>query len=74
VPGRGCEGRGFVILIFKIAKGEHIYLMPCVFEGAFIQVNIISNPAYIRLIKIHHHSDMHGDMLRQAKERVKEKA
>ena len=60
--------------VFKIAKSEHMDLVPCIFQGTFIQVNIIGNPAYIRLIKIHHHSNTHGDMLRQADECVKDKA
>jgi len=64
----------FVILIFKIAKGKHIHLVPGIFEDTLIQVNIISYSTNIRLVGVSHHPDTHGDMLRQADESVKDKA
>ena len=65
---------GFVILIFKVAEGEHVYLVPRIFEGAFIQVNVIGYSTNIRLVRVCHHPDAHGDMLRQADTSVKDKA
>ena len=64
----------FIILIFKIAKRKHIHLVPGIFEDTLIQVNIISDSANIRLVGVSHHTDTHGDMLRQADESVKDKA
>jgi hypothetical protein len=71
---RAANDTRFLILVFKIAKGEHIHLVPFIFEGALIQVNIICYSTHIRLIGVRHHSDTHGDMLRQADESVKDKA
>ena len=59
--------------MFKVAKGEHVHLMSCVFEGALVELNIICDSADIGLISIHHHSDSHGCMVRQREEDVKDK-
>ena len=71
---RAANDAWFVILIFKIPKREHIDLMSGIFEGTLIQVDIICDSTHIRLIGVSHHSDAHGDMLRQADESVKDKA
>jgi len=69
---RAANDAGFVILILKIAKSEDVDLMPCGFEGAFVQVNVIGDAADVRLVGVCHHADTHGDMLRQGEEGVKE--
>jgi hypothetical protein len=71
---RAANDARFVILIFKIAKSEHIHLVARVFEGTLIQVNIIRYSTHIRLVGVSHHPDTHADMLRQADERVKDRA
>jgi hypothetical protein len=71
---RASKDARFVILVLDITKGEYINLMACIFEGTFVQVNIIRNAAHIRLVSVSHHPDTHGDMLRQADESVKDNA
>jgi sulfur carrier protein len=56
---RTTKDTRFIILIFVIAKGKYINLVPCTFEGTFIQVHIICDAANIRFICVHHHSNAH---------------
>src|SRR5690349_8012396 len=53
----------FVILVFFIPKRKYINLVPCTFEGTFIQVDIICDTAYIRLVCIQHHSNTHESIV-----------
>jgi hypothetical protein len=62
----------FVILIFQVAK-VNTYLVPGIFEGALIQVNVICDSTNIGFVGVSHHPDTHGDMLRQADVSVKDK-
>ena len=60
---RAAKDARFVVVGFFIAKRKYINLVPCTFEGTFIQVNIICDAAYIRLVRIHHHSDAHESIV-----------
>ena len=48
-----------VILVFQISEGENIYFVPCTFEGAFVQVNVIRDAADVRFVCVCHHADLH---------------
>src|SRR6266542_7035426 len=56
---RASKDSRFIILIFIVAKRKYINLVPCTFEDTFIQVNIICNAAYMRFVRVHHHSNAH---------------
>ena len=77
---KACVGQGqaraandtvFVILMIEIAESKYIHFMPSCFEGAFVQVNIGRDATDIGFVGVRHHSDSHGDMLRQGGVRVK---
>jgi hypothetical protein len=59
---------GFVVSISK-CKNENI--MPCQFEIAFIDLDVIRDAADIRFVAVNHHSYSHISMLRHARMNVK---
>ena len=62
---RAADDALFVILMIKIAEGKYIDLVPGGFDDAFVQVDISRDAANIGFVGICHHSNSHGDMLRQ---------
>ena len=61
---RASNDAWIFILMFNVAKGEHVYLVSCFFECALVDLDIICDSAYIGFIGVCHHSDSHGCMVR----------
>lgn len=57
------DARLFILMVL-VAKGEHIDFMSRIFDGAFVQVNIICNAADVRFVGVCHHSDFHNSIVR----------
>ena len=62
---RAADDVAFIILIIEITEREDIHFVPGFFEGVFVQVNVGRDSTDVGLIGICHHSNSHGDMLRQ---------
>jgi hypothetical protein len=43
----------------KITESKYKYTVPGLFEVPFVQVNIVGDPADMRLVDVHHHTDAH---------------
>jgi len=57
-PGRTQDAR-LVVLKIQVAEGEDVHVVTCLLEIAFVQVDVIRDPADVRFVRIHHHSDAH---------------
>ncbi len=60
--GRADDAR-FVVMIILIAEGEDEDLMPRLFEIALVQLDVIRDPADVRLVDVCHHPDSHDYMV-----------
>jgi len=58
-PRRADDAR-LVVAVFEIAEGEDEDVVSGAFQVAFVQVNVIGDPADVRLVGVGHHSDAHG--------------
>ena len=68
---RAADDAGFVILILRVPKGEDINLVPCIFEGTFIQGDVVGHTAYMWFVGICHHPDTHDSIVQLMETTVK---
>jgi hypothetical protein len=60
---RAAKDARLIVLVFVIAEGKYIDLMPGAFEGMLVQVNVICHATHVRLVRVHHHSDTHESIV-----------